>query len=235
MLREEIVRGSSAILIFTRTAREEAAAKNFYGKSDLHTNALIAESLIRHTVAVAKKSGIPYFIIYSDQQRGEHFGERLCNAIQEIFDAGFNNIIAIGNDCPALQPAHLVESNRLMQKNEVVLGPTDDGGVYLFGIAKKIFHADSLTSLNWKSSLLYESLIAYCSQHLFETGILEKKKDIDFSEDLSGFINQGQYISLAAKIKSILASAEKIFRELKIRIRTSLYVIQLTVRTPPAA
>ncbi|HNW00309.1 MAG TPA: hypothetical protein PKL06_13125, partial [Chitinophagales bacterium] len=61
------VSGKTAILIFTRTAAEEAVQKSFVGPGSLRANTLIAASLIRHTVETVKASGIPFFTVYSDQ------------------------------------------------------------------------------------------------------------------------------------------------------------------------
>ena len=100
---------ATAILVFTRTVKEESQEKNFAGNGNAAINLSLSSGFINRTIREVRKSEIPYFIISSDLQRGSSFGERLSNAFTEVFSVGFENVIAIGNDSPQLNAATLIK------------------------------------------------------------------------------------------------------------------------------
>ena len=62
-------------------------------------------------------------------------GRRLRLSIARAFDAGASPVIAIGGDCPGLGAGHIKRAGQLLETGEdVVLGPTEDGGYYLIGL-----------------------------------------------------------------------------------------------------
>ena len=81
---------TTAILIFTRTASAEAAAKPLAGRGGRNANQQIVNALIQHTRREAEKAGLPVFTCFHTEQVGDHFGERLTHAMQTVFDKGFS-------------------------------------------------------------------------------------------------------------------------------------------------
>jgi len=87
------VNASTAILLFSRTARAEAAVKGFGGETR------VAESLIRRTEATIGRTGLPFFRSTEADQRGATFGQRLAEAMQQVYDQGFDKLI-VGTCAP---------------------------------------------------------------------------------------------------------------------------------------
>ncbi|MEZ4395275.1 MAG: DUF2064 domain-containing protein, partial [Polyangiales bacterium] len=65
-------------------------------------------------------------------QRGRGFGPRLLDALERTRRLGFDRLVVVGSDAPALS-SYDVEA-ALSARGEVVLGPAVDGGVYLLGL-----------------------------------------------------------------------------------------------------
>ena len=66
-------------------------------------------------------------------QSGKDLGEKLKNAFLEFKDSK-SPMVIIGSDSPALPGQYLIDSGDLLSDNDIVLGPTEDGGFYLIAI-----------------------------------------------------------------------------------------------------
>jgi len=175
----------TAILIFTRTGKEEARAKHFHDTAGHSGNRAIAQRLIEQAVNTANQSGMPVFTCYSTEQRGHSFGERLANAMETVYARGFEHVIAIGNDCPSLTPELLVETRNRLERNESVLGPSTDGGVYLIGLSKNNYQRSGFIELPWESAQLQNAWTSYTEALTW----LEQHGDIDHATDLQAFLH----------------------------------------------
>ncbi len=144
---------NTAILLFTRSEREEGRAKGFADKHGTSSGAAIARSFIHHTRAIGKRTGYPVVTVESGYQEGHDFGERLSHAFQKVFDRGYSNVIAIGNDTPNLKTRTLRSAARRMESGEhnVVLGPATDGGTYLIGLSRPAFDPELFRVIPWCS------------------------------------------------------------------------------------
>jgi rSAM/selenodomain-associated transferase 1 len=71
-------------------------------------------------------------------QAGCGLGERMHNCFRALFAEGFERIVMIGADVPHVRDEWLDEAAAALDRADVVLGPTTDGGYYL--IAMRILH-----------------------------------------------------------------------------------------------
>lgn len=225
--------GRTAILIFTRTAAEEAVQKSFVGPGSLHTNTLIAASLIRHTVETVKASGIPFFTVFSDRQHGIGFGQRLANAMADVFELGFEQVIAIGNDSPDLTPELLVQAQQQLADKGVVYGPAQDGGVYLIGVTHQAFSLEHIIALPWKTANLIEALEEYAFRFDQTTAVLYPLNDIDKQEDFARWMFQSAGMDfLALRIKQLIRKATVGFASIKTMTMKAAYLRPFGFRSP---
>ena len=65
-------------------------------------------------------------------QKGLDLGERMFNAFSERFREGYERVIIIGSDSPSL-PLDFIKQ-AFSSEQDVVLGPSVDGGYYLIGM-----------------------------------------------------------------------------------------------------
>lgn len=189
----------TAILIFANSAEKEVERKSFL-------SAEVFAALNSHTLKTVEKSGIDYFHISEKQQIGTSFGERFSNAINAIFNKGFNNVITIGNDTPHLKTHHLVDTLHQLETKDVVLGPSKDGGFYLMGIKKAQFNKETFIELPWQTNRLHKSIATIAATKNLEVQFLELLNDIDSKEDIRFILN-----SFKAIPEFILKLLQKLF------------------------
>ncbi len=192
---------NTAILFFSRTARNEADAKQFSLHKRGRNDIAIASTLIRGTRQLIKGCQLPVYHIDEHQQQGENFGERLANAIEFVFDNGFLNVLVVGNDCPSLNRSILHAAVNALETRNLVLGPDKRGGVYLIGINKSAFEKKSFIQNPWQTDELYTSLkLSFVQEDIFLLPVLS---DANNAHDLVGI-----YRKLGANnlVKQIIAS-----------------------------
>jgi uncharacterized protein len=164
---------------------------------------------VAHAVRTCHLSGIDYFIIDSEHQRGRDFTERFGHAFQTIFDKGYDRVISIGSDCPAITPALLRKAAQELTANGIVLGPSTDGGVYLIGLSKERFEQIDFGSIDWKTDQVFAEL----SEHISEQGkavCLPILSDIDSSQDLASALSRYANHAIIKILKNILREFETI-------------------------
>ena len=213
----------TAILIFANSAKAEGLNKPF------KKSTVLFEALNTEIEAKVKQTQLPYFIVSESQQVGYSFGERFTNAIQSIFNKGFDNIITIGNDTPHLTAGHINIAHQKLKSNALVLGPSQDGGFYLMGISKKLFNAKNFINLPWQTSQLRERIIKLLSFNKIDVLLLETLTDIDCILDAKKI--KDSFRSISTLIKNILlkiitsAKAKKkyLFQILKLNLISSNY------------
>jgi len=142
-----------ALLLFTRTPAEEAKHKKLVLQGMPGQQYTLAASLVQHSQEVLAATGLPYVVISSDQQTGSTFAERLQGAFAHVFALGYDQVIAIGNDCLQLTPQDILAATKAFLNQDVVLGPDKSGGLYLFGLSRRAFkQCDSFNVIRWNTS-----------------------------------------------------------------------------------
>ena len=75
------------------------------------------------------------------RQRGRDLGERMLRAFVEAFAAGHDRAVVVGTDHPTLPVEFFALAfEALGDPLSAVLGPSDDGGYYLFGLNDLVPH-----------------------------------------------------------------------------------------------
>ncbi|MEZ5043619.1 MAG: DUF2064 domain-containing protein [Saprospiraceae bacterium] len=123
-----------------------------------HHNQIISSQLYEYSKKLVRSAGLPFFILTEKQQVGNTFGEKFSNAIAEQFEKGFQEVIAIGADCPFLTPRDLQQAVLGLKAGKAVIGPSKDGGIYLLGISKKQFEKTALAGLNWETEFVLDQI-----------------------------------------------------------------------------
>ncbi|MCB4797711.1 DUF2064 domain-containing protein [Neotamlana laminarinivorans] len=145
---------------------EQAEKKNY-----LVSNKKLSETLDNNTLKKVKATGLNYFHYTEKDQIGNSFGERFTNAITDIFNLGYSQIITIGNDTPQLKVKHILQAKELVENNQPVLGPSLDGGFYLLAIGKKQFNAKQFKNFNWQTSQVFKQVFNYIQPQLKQQSI----------------------------------------------------------------
>lgn len=212
----------TAILIFAQSAQQEQVAKPFSESGTLFGQ------LNKQTLSKVKKTKLPFFHFSEKEQVGNTFGERYVNAIQAVFNKGFKNIITIGNDTPHLQTRHIVETNKKLQNNPVVLGPSKDGGYYLMGLQKTHFDASLFLKFPWQTRALNQSFATAFENKNTKVTWLEVLTDIDSVSDIRHILDSFKVLSISLKkLLYKLVQSEKVLTQF-----TSIFFQRLSTQTP---
>jgi rSAM/selenodomain-associated transferase 1 len=154
--------------------------------------------LLDHTQQVTIPLNCRKFIYYTDkviehdiwtfpgytkrQQFGEDLGVRMSNAFKELFDQGFKRVMIIGSDCYQLQTAAIEQAIAELAGNDVVIGPTFDGGYYLLGSNRYV--PELFTDKAWSTGQVTNQTIATVIHLELTYSLLQKLHDVDEVADL---------------------------------------------------
>jgi len=120
-----------------------------------------------------------------DVQRGAHLGERLSHALTTRFSQGCSRVIFVGTDCPGLGSNTVREAVRALNRQEVVIGPAQDGGYYLIGFAACL--PEILQGIPWGTPAVYEATLDRLRRRGARWESLERLADLDTFGDLQQF------------------------------------------------
>ena len=102
--------------------------------------------------------GFDTAVVAEDQlmpQRGTDLGDRERGVFEDLFRDGFSPVVMVGSDLPTLPAQRVVDAlDRLRASDRVVLGPANDGGYYLIGLAARTGVAavpDLFTGIRWST------------------------------------------------------------------------------------
>ncbi|NOZ69379.1 MAG: glycosyltransferase [Deferribacteres bacterium] len=74
-------------------------------------------------------------------QRGKTLGERIFNAFKHCAAKGYTHIVLIGSDSPSMPVDFIRKAFLKLQRNDFVIGPCFDQGLYLIGARKEKINA----------------------------------------------------------------------------------------------
>ena len=97
------------------------------------------------------------------------------------------NIIFIGTDLPDLCHQDLLNTQRKLQHNDLILGPSNDGGYWLIGLSEKIMSSHlylPFIDIKWGTENVLQKTIDNFASIKLKYEFLNKKIDIDTIFDI---------------------------------------------------
>jgi hypothetical protein len=155
-------------------------------------------NLLKHTMDVVRKSGLPTQIWLSDRQElhpffagfgfdihrqeGNDLGERMNHAFEKSFRENPRSpVIIIGSDCPELSADILLEASQKLAEQEMVIGPATDGGYYLIGL--KQAQPELFLNKSWSHPNVFKEALHSAEKLNISVQLLPQLSDIDEKED----------------------------------------------------
>jgi len=220
----------TGILFFSRSPFRESLHKKIHSDKQKNFQALhLLYQWVKHTI---RTTGIPVVELSEKEQIGDNFGARLSQGMGKLFNAGYDRVIVVGNDCPSMDREDLLRARQQLEAGNMILGHNVLGGAYIFGISKEAFSRDTFEALPWSKPELGEALKGYLLKHgaLIE---LEVKEDVNTPEDLFQVLT----FSLRSRLTHLLQELFRVFhntsKELPVHYSRQL-ILEQPFRGPPS-
>jgi len=158
----------------------------------------IYKKLLDHTLQITGNLEYDKIVYYSDfvpekdewlstgfKQRlqiGQDLGQKMENAFEEGFRAGYSRIVIIGSDCFELTGCHIAEAFDNLENSNVVLGPATDGGYYLLGMTE--LFENVFENKKWSTHSVLRDTIKNLTDTNSKFYLLDQLNDIDTESDL---------------------------------------------------
>jgi rSAM/selenodomain-associated transferase 1 len=116
-------------------------------------------------------------------QVGGGLGSRMQAAFSQMFSQGAASAVLIGSDCPLLDGKTVRKAFASLKNNDLVLGPTSDGGYYLIGL--RVPAPELFQIAKWSHSLVLQQTIDRARKTGLKIELLPTLRDIDQGEDIA--------------------------------------------------
>lgn len=115
-------------------------------------------------------------------QEGSDLGERMQNAIKQVFALGAQKAVIIGSDCPQITSSIIEEAFAKLDSFDAVIGPATDGGYYLLGL--KCSLPKLFTNKHWSTDTVLKDTENDLRSLGLTCFLLPELTDIDTAADL---------------------------------------------------
>jgi len=122
-------------------------------------------------------------------QRGADLGDRLGACFSELFERGYDAVVAIGADSPTLAPELVVRAFEILSdERHVVLGPSSDGGYYLIGARR--FESRLFESIPWSTDGVLDATRHAAEAAGIDVCLLPEWYDVDTPDELDRLVDE---------------------------------------------
>ncbi|HEY6328607.1 MAG TPA: TIGR04282 family arsenosugar biosynthesis glycosyltransferase [Blastocatellia bacterium] len=141
-------------------------------------------------------------------QRGTDFGQKLCNALEDLLDDGYDSVAIMDSDSPTLPLRYLRLAFELLGRPgaRTVLGPALDGGYYLIGLNTR--QPRLFQDITWSTCRVLAETIARAGESGLKVELLPEWYDIDDREsflrlldELNGWASPADGKRISSEIK----------------------------------
>ncbi|MEE9176752.1 MAG: DUF2064 domain-containing protein [Thermodesulfobacteriota bacterium] len=134
-------------------------------------------------------------------QVGDNFDTRFSYAVRKASETTDGNIVIIGSDSPHLQPTVIDKAfDFLTEHSGLVLGPSEEGGVYLIGL-----QSGTCIDFNgvFTDGVEIENLVKIAKEKKMHLRLLEEVTDIDTVQDLVTLICKLNAMTYSSKFETV--------------------------------
>ncbi len=124
------------------------------------------------------------------EQRGNNLDDRLAHVADDLFAMGYERVVLLGADCPTVDVPYLVSALELLDDNDVVLGPANDGGYVL--LAQRVCEPSLYAGIQMSTSSVAEETIERADALDLRYELLHTLHDLDTVDELLDAFSDGQ-------------------------------------------
>ncbi len=113
-------------------------------------------------------------------------GARLQRAFAEAFAAGARRVVVVGSDCPDVCAEDIREAWQALATADVVLGPANDGGYWLIGLAQP--QPRLFADMSWSKAEVFCQTVERAGSFGLRVAQLRQLADVDTAADWQNFV-----------------------------------------------
>ncbi len=117
------------------------------------------------------------------KQTGKDLGERMYQIFWQILHHKARHVIIIGTDIPTLPPENIQMAFKQLEHQDIVLGPSLDGGYYLIGLKKA--HREIFENIDWGSDQVLNQTICKINKKNLKSSFVPRWYDVDDQDGLN--------------------------------------------------
>jgi len=129
---------------------------------------------------------------YYVPQIGQDLGERLQHCFKMSIEKGFQKTIVLASDIPEISEEIINNAFNSLDDNDVVIGPSYDGGYYLLGFREQSYVTGIFDDIVWSTNRVFKETLIKMESYNLKYSVLKKVADIDTIDDYSGFLMRKQ-------------------------------------------
>lgn len=199
----------TAILLFTQKTHNVIGTSNLVQTIKHNDSDILVKILGQHLMKTAEATGLPVYKLDEHVLQEESFGYKLAYAFDQLFEMDYEQVIVIGNDYLNISTETLISAQDLLKSKDVVIGPTFDGGSYLFGCSKYAYPYADLLELRWGTNHLFEDVVMSAALDNLSIGFLPTEVVMDSPSDFQLCLQKyPPFESLTAQIEDTLDAFE---------------------------
>jgi rSAM/selenodomain-associated transferase 1 len=161
------------------------------------------ESLLKETVKkLTGIEGVDTLICYWPMDAKDYFmqfgleifpqsdgdiGTRMFNALKKVFDMSYKKAVIVGVDIPDLSSEPALKALEMLDKKDIVFGPSFDGGYYMVGMKKPL--REIFEDIEWSTKATLKQSIEKASEQGYNLHFTETLLDIDTPDDLKTYLS----------------------------------------------
>lgn len=119
------------------------------------------------------------------EQIGDDLGAKMLNAIRAVIDSGYSKVVLIGTDIPEICTESICKAFDALDRSDVVIGPTEDGGYYLIGMKKT--HEGAFKVRKYGSGTVLDDTVKSIREDGLTVSFADAYMDIDTREDIQSY------------------------------------------------
>lgn len=151
--------------------------------------------------ALPGAAGLPWL-----PQAGDDLGARMAAALHTLLADGPGPVRAllVGTDHPDLPAGRIEAAFAALERNDLVLGPTSDGGYYLVGLSRPI--PGLFDGIAWSTEVVYLQQVERAAALGVTRATLPAWQDVDTPDDLAEL---RQRLTLSASLNPEIAASTR--------------------------
>ena len=186
-LSKDIGKSNSAKVQNAMTGHTIAVAKSLHNKKLIDISLAVSGLGIKKSKRWSNELGIKKSNLQGKGCLGEKMKRQIIINKKFCTKNKIKNIIFIGTDLPDLCHLDLINTIKELKQNDLILGPSNDGGYWLIGLSEKIISRHlhlPFINISWSKENVLKNTINNFAPTKLKYKILNRKIDIDTIIDI---------------------------------------------------